>query len=134
MACPWFYPRERLGPAGSPLPLGDAWAGECRAPGYQGAVPDRAALLGNCNLGYARSACPRVPTGGADAVRWAVTRHRGDAVSICCVLERDHLPFERAALEYDAAAGRFTVPHPDPNVARQARAYIQSYLVRKQRS
>lgn len=134
MGCPWFYPRERLGSAESPLPLGDVWAGECRAPGHQGDVPDRAALVRYCNLGYARPACPRVPAGGADAVRWAVSRHQGETIGICCVLERDHLPYERAELEYDTAAGRFTVPHPNRNVAQQARAYLESYLLRKQRS
>jgi hypothetical protein len=131
MACPWFYPLERLGPAQSILPLVDAWAGECRAPGREPLSPERSVLLASCNLGYARAACRRVPDGGPDAVRFSVSRHCGAAVSLCCVVERDYLPFGRADLEYDAHSRSFTVPHPDPNVGRQARAYLESYLFRK---
>lgn len=134
MACPWFYPIKRLGPADSILPLGDGWAGECRAPGCEAAAPGRAELLANCNLGYARAACNRVPADGPDAVRWAVSRDDGATIGLCCIIERDYLPAARADLEYDAAAARFTTAHPDAVVAQQARAYVESYLTRKQRT
>jgi hypothetical protein len=134
MACPWFYPLERLGPAESVLPLVDAWAGECRAPGCDAVRPERSTLLDCCNMGYARAACRLVPAGGPDAVRFSVTRHKGAAVGLCCVVERDYLPFGGAALEFDTQALRFAVPHPDPNLDRQARAYLESYLLRKRLS
>lgn len=131
MACPWFFPLERLGSAESILPLGDVWGGECRAPGMEPAAPERSALLRHCNLGYARGACRRIPAHGADAVRFAVARDEAGAVSLCCVLERDYLPYGRADLRYDVEAGRFTEPHPELMLARQARAYLESYLLRK---
>lgn len=133
MACPWFYPVERLGGARSIMPLGDAWAGECRAPGHP-AVPDRHVLLDCCNLGYAVSRCPRFPAqDGPDAVRFSIAGHRGNIVSLCCVLEKGYLPFARAGIEFDTGGGCST-PYPDPNVQRQACAYLESYLLRKNSS
>lgn len=134
MACPWFFPVERLGTAESMLPLGDVWNGECRAPGMEPAAPDRAGLIRNCNLGYARGVCRRVPAEGADAVRFAIACHEGPTVNLCCVLEREYLPFSRLDLNYDVEAGRFTAPQPEAVIARQARAYLESYLLRKNRS
>jgi hypothetical protein len=134
MACPWFYPLERLGAAPSVLPLGDAWDGECRAPGADPAVSDRAALLHCCNMGYAGAICSRFAASGPDAVRFAVVSDSGGVVSLCCITERGYLPFGRAALAYDTRAGVFTAPHPDANIARQAWAYVNSYIARKKNS
>jgi hypothetical protein len=132
MACPWFYPLERLGAARSIMPLGDAWEGECRASGGEASVPDRARLLESCNMGYARPACPRFPeNGGPDAVRFAVAAHREGRVRLDCVHEKDYLPFGRAALDWDLAGGRFGAPPADALLARQAWAYLSSYLLRK---
>ena len=133
MACPWFYPLERLGAARSIMPLGDAWEGECRAPGGESAALDRRRVLECCNMGYARGKCPRFPgNGGPDAVRFAVASHRDGFVRLSCVLEKDFLPFGRAALAWDLEGRRFTAPHADPRIDRQAWAYVSSYLLRKQ--
>ena len=84
-----------------------------------------------CNLGYARGRCPAFPAGdGPDAVRFAVTRHSGDVVTLCCAREKDYLPFDRTTLTYSAAERRFLDAHADPLVLDQARAYLESYLCR----
>ena len=114
------------------MPLGDVWSGECRAPGAQGAVPDRHALLECCNLGYARGKCGRFSGAGPDAVRFAVTDHAAGVVSLCCIIEKEYLPFGRAALDWDIAERRFLSPPPDQGTGRQAWAYVASYLARKQ--
>jgi hypothetical protein len=134
MACPWFYPQKRLGASASILPLGDAWDGECRAPGAEAGVNDRGTLVRCCNMGYAGASCARFRASGPDAVRFAVVSDSGGLVSLSCITEKAYLPFGRAALAYDARAEVFTVPHPDPNIGRQAWAYVNSYISRKQNS
>ncbi|HWQ57207.1 MAG TPA: hypothetical protein VN442_26210 [Bryobacteraceae bacterium] len=133
MACPCFYPTERLGPARSILPLGDAWAGECRVSGCEPAACEGTRLLKSCNLGYARGACGRFPLEGPDAVRFSITRRTAAVVSVCCVVEREYLPFSRSTIVYDADGRRFVVPHPDPTIGQQALAYVETYLLRTQR-
>ncbi len=114
------------------MPLGDAWSGECRARAGEPFTPERAALLERCNMGYARGGCARfADNGGPDAARFAVTRHEAAAVTLCCVLEKDYLPFSRAGFSYSLAERRFTAGHPDACIERQAWAYLQSYLLRK---
>jgi hypothetical protein len=86
-----------------------------------------------CNLGYARGRCPHFPEGaGPDALRFAVARHSGSLVSLCCVAEKDYLPFSRAALEFDIASKSFTAPPVDAILERQAWAYVTSFIHRKQ--
>ena len=133
MACPCFYPGRRLGPPRSIVPLGDLWSGQCRAPGREPASPDRHTLLERCNLGYARGKCAWFPEAGCpDAVRFTVARDSGSVVSIACMMERDYLPCEGLAFDYDTARGAFTTPPADRNLERQAAAYVASYLLRKQ--
>jgi hypothetical protein len=133
MACPWFYPVERLGAAESIMPLGDVWGGECRAPGLAQAEFERRFVIDCCNLGYARAKCRRFPAGaGPDAVRFAITNHCEASISVCCVSEKDYLPFARISLEYDVAAGRFMAPGPDAVLERQAWAYVSTFLLRTQ--
>ncbi len=113
------------------MPLGDVWSGQCRAPGLDQAGRERRFVIDCCNLGYARGRCARFPAGnGPDAVRFAVTSHRATTVSLCCVSEKDHLPFARIALEYDVPAGRFTALLPDAILERQAWAYVNTFLLR----
>ena len=126
MSCPYFYPvKARSGSA--TLPLGDSWSGFCRA------IPDSAHSVsdGCCNLGYARGNCVRFPAGdGPDAVRFTISRHESASLSIYYVIERDHHPFAHGALEYSFAAGSFTAAPEPETVARQAHAYVESYLRR----
>src|SRR5205814_224723 len=143
MACPYFYPVQTRpqshGSANARLPLGDAWAGICRAVPDQPWEPDEATLHPLCSLGYARGACNRFPEGsGPDAIRFAISRHETTAICIYYVIERDHLPFAHGTVEYSTTDGSFAwapvAPHAyapeDATINRQAHAYVTSYLRR----
>jgi hypothetical protein len=136
MSCPYFYPLEPraagIGSHSAMLPLGDAWAGVCRAIPDQSWQPDDATLRPLCNLGYARGRCPRFPSDdGPDAVRFTISRDDGAALHIYHVIERDHHPYAHGPLEYSLAAAAFTFPPESVTVGRQAQAYVDSYLRRK---
>jgi hypothetical protein len=138
MACPYFYPVEARAQPGqnAMLPLGDAWAGVCRADPHRPWQPDEAILRPLCNLGYARGNCarfpaPNSPAGGPDAVRFSVSDDDGACLRIYLVVESDHLPYAHRPLEYSRASGAFLDPPPDETISRQARAYVESYLRRK---
>ena len=136
MACPYFYPVEaRAGSA--TLPLGAWWKGVCLAvPG----APQTEAGAGSwcdtiCNLGYARGECARFPAGeGPDAVRFTISSHDSTAIRIYYVVERDHHPFAHGRLEYSLTANAFVAPPEAATLARQAEAYVVSYLRRKEES
>ncbi len=114
-----------MAPAHAILPLGGAWAGECRAQS-EPAQPDDAAMLRLCNLGYARDRCPRFP-GGPDAVRFTIRARHEETVTVYCVIEKDYLPFAHGPLE----VGPQAFPcFGGEIVARLARAYVESYLRR----
>jgi hypothetical protein len=137
MACPYFYPVERdrtnMRSESALLPLGDAWAGLCRAGAGPAWQPDQAVLDPLCMLGYARSLCHRFPHDdpGADAVRFAISRDDGVSLQLYYVLERDHHPFAHGPLEYSLTARRFLQTPSGEILSRQAEAYVQSYLRRK---
>jgi hypothetical protein len=134
MACPYFYPVEAR--AGSAmLPLGDWWKGVCHAvPG----APEEAGGTGcdtACNMGYARGACARFPEGpGPDAVRFTISSHESGVIGIYYAVERDHHPFAQGRLEYSPAANAWVTPPETALLARQAEAYVESYLRRKKES
>jgi hypothetical protein len=130
MSCPYFFPVEMRGGSAT-LPLGESWTGHCRAvPG--GFQPDDAALRQCCNLGYARHSCSRFPAGdGPDAVRFTISSHEGDILSIYYVVERDHHPFAHGAMACSVSTGQWNHPAVDPTLLRQAQAYAESYLRRK---
>ena len=133
MSCPYFDPIAPQVPGSGPesamLPLGDMWAGLCRAARDAPWQPDHATLQPYCNLGYARGACAHFPDDdGPDAVRFTVYADDGAVIRLYHVLERDHHPFAHGPLEYPLAAA----PAADSLLARQAHAYVQSYLRRKQ--
>jgi hypothetical protein len=140
MACPYFDP-VRVHPAPlaystMPRPLGDCWMGTCRAGLDPDAEPDMAVLDSLCNFGYARGRCPRFPEDdpGPDAVRFAITRVAASSLELCYVQERDHHPFAHGSLCYSLAAGCFLPSAEGPPleiVARQAEAYVKSYLRRQ---
>jgi hypothetical protein len=138
MACPYFYPVEAH--AGSAmLPLGDWWKGVCHAvPGAPQADAGAAGANGCdtfCNLGYARGRCARFPEGeGPDAVRFTISSHESTAIHIYYVVERDHHPFAHGRLEYSPAAAGFVTAPDTATLERQARAYVESYLRRKEES
>jgi len=133
MACPYFYPMEAR--AGSAmLPLGDWWQGVCHA------VPGAPEAAGtwcdtSCNLGYARGVCPRFPARpGPDAVRFTISSHESGVIGIYYVVELDHHPFAQGRLEFSEAANAFATPPETALLARQAEAYLESYLRRRKES
>ncbi|MCX6626067.1 MAG: hypothetical protein NTW28_00360 [Candidatus Solibacter sp.] len=134
MACPYFYPVEAR--AGSAmLPLGDWWKGVCHAvPG----TPEEAGGSGcdtTCNLGYARGESTRFPEGeGPDAVRFTISSHEVAAIGIYYVVERDHHPYAHGRLEYSLSAGALATTLETATLARQAEAYVESYLRRQRES
>ncbi|HYW45434.1 MAG TPA: hypothetical protein VE959_21410 [Bryobacteraceae bacterium] len=136
MACPYFDPREPRARAydrsSAMLPLGDMWAGTCRAVADEPWQPDETRLRRLCNPGYARDACARFPSDdGPDAVRFAIRHDNGTRLGISWVAERDHHPFAHGALDYSLAEGAFVEGAPGGAILRQARAYVGSYLRRK---
>lgn len=114
------------------LPLGDLWAGHClAAPEHPRPVRERGHRP-LCNLGYARLECGNFPPGEVpDAARFAIRAERPGIVEVDYVLERDHLPFAHGRIEYSCAGGTVTGIAPDGTLARQVRAYAESYLRRK---
>ncbi len=134
MACPYFYPVERMpqatGKKTPPMPLGDAWSGQCRAAPPDEWSPDPHTVQQLCNFGYAREKCARVPGDGPDAVRFGVAQDRDGLVRIYWVMEKNHLPFAHGPLEYSRADADFRNLPADACAARQARAYIGSYFRR----
>jgi hypothetical protein len=135
MACPYFDPIERRSNAcegrDAMLPLGDSWAGLCRAIPDHPAPPEDTSLRTLCNIGYARGACSRFPAeDGPDAVRFTIARDAGDTVGIAYVVERDHHPFAHGRLEFLPATGTLAGV-PADLLSRQALAYAASYRRRK---
>ena len=125
MACPYFYPVARFesSPWSVPprLPLGDAFSGECRAPGSSG-QPDEAHVREICNFGYGRDRCEQFPTASAaDAVRFHVAKDAGEFIEIQYVFEKDCWPGEHGTVHKSAGA----------TLQRQADAYLESYLRRR---
>jgi len=134
MACPYFLPVERVpqatGKRMPPAPLGDTWSGMCHA--AQGDWhPDPQTVQQLCNFGYARARCARVPPDGPDSARFAVSSDHDGLIRISWVMEKDHLPFAHGQLEYAPDGGPAGAGHPDACLARQAQAYVSSYLHRK---
>lgn len=113
------------------LPLGDLWRGVCRAETISYA-PDDPTAGDLCNMGYARGRCPRYPqTEAGDAIRFLIGRDQEDLIRIDYVVERDHHPLAHGALEYGRARGDFTASVESTILARQALAYVTSYLRRR---
>ncbi len=135
MSCPYFYPVRLLsegGPGGSVLPLGGCWTGECHAAPAGSGIPEEELAARVCNLGYARSRCPRFPAEcGPDATRFTVRADDGATVRLYYVQELDHHPFAHGPLDYSRARQALADPPSDRNLRRQAEAYAESYLRRK---
>jgi hypothetical protein len=134
MACPYFYPVERLEESAwrkhPRLPLGDPYAGVCRADAMHEWAPDEATLKECCNVGYARERCPHFPRdGNPDAFRFSVVSDEGGRLKIFYIAEWGHAPADHGTFEY--AGGKLLNGHAGETLAKQARAYAESYLRRK---
>ncbi|MDQ2899948.1 MAG: hypothetical protein M3Y07_09130 [Acidobacteriota bacterium] len=135
MACPYFYPLEtmdeRRWPGPPRLPLGDPYAGVCRARAEPHA-PGESAMRDLCNQGYARGACAEFPErSGPDAVRFNIGRDSGGVVRIAFIVESDHLPYGHGAFEYSRESGQVSPAPAEETLRKQAEAYLESYLRRK---
>jgi len=135
MACPCFYPIEPQATRKTtpPAPLGDTWSGACHATPDEW-LPDPSTARELCNFGYARARCGRLPDDAPDAVRFAISYDRDGLIGIYWVMEKDHLPLAHGSLEYSDGGTRCLAAHPDACVARQAQAYLASFLRRKSES
>ena len=115
------------------LPLGDFWDGVCQAQTSGNPWrPDEDTVLSLCNIGYARGCCARFPhADGPDAVRFAVSGDDGFSVRLHYTLERDHHPYAYGPLEFRRKEGVLAETSISELLARQAEAYVKSYLRRK---
>lgn len=130
MACPYFYPSARLENAGwvvpPRVPLGDAYAGECRAAAspFQ---PDETHARHLCNVGNGRGSCDRFPRDASvDAVRFHVAQDLGEFIRIQYVFEKDCWPKENGFVECSTASGEIRGTH-DTTLRGQAAAFAKSY-------
>lgn len=136
MACPFFLPTEEFTEwawhARPRLPLGDAWKGECTAPGHDKQAPTPQMLKEWCNFGYAGK-CPWIPAKRhADKISFSIARDKEDIILIYYVFEVDHTPGEHGTLQYDNQQHRWLKGHNDARVQKQAECYLASYLKRKE--
>ena len=139
MACPYFYPTARLDHGSwvvpPRLPLGDAYAGECRAqagePCSNEAQPDESHVREICNSGYGRGKCSRFPQGApADAVRVHIAKDKKTLVRIQYVQEKDSWPVQHGVAEFVTASRE--IRGVDNMILRaQTAAFVESYLRRK---
>ena len=64
-------------------------------------------------------------------MRFTVRSESGSQVGLYYVIERDHHPFAHGRMDYDTAAGAWTVAPASTSLALQAHAYVESFLRRK---
>ena len=137
MACPYFCPTDPLPASTWPSklrpPLGEPYAGVCRARQGEDFRPGEDFLIDVCNLGYPALTCTRFPSqAGPDAVRFSVMADDDRVVRIAYVLEKGHASYENGFLQYDRGANRWSSGKVQPLLQRQADAYLNSYLRHKQ--
>ena len=135
MACPFFFPTERvaLGSAfPARLPLGAGFTGTCRA-GAEEITPSDNDLRDFCNLGYASGCCRMPSQRNADGVRFTVARDEESRIVLHYVSERHHEPVEYGRLEFDCTTQKWTAPLRDACLCRQAECYLAVYLERRPR-
>lgn len=133
MACPFFDPQRRLDPGPwthrPRLPLGDACSGFCRLPSGASFTPPEEHQRELCNRGYARGLCEHFPaSGAADAVRFSVAEDCGGRLRVVYVFEKNYAPVSHGALEFPLGA---SAAPADDLLLRQARAFVESYLLRR---
>ena len=88
-------------------------------------------MLNCCNMGYSAGKCGCFPSGEADSVRFAVASDSGTVIHIRWVQERDHLPAAYGSAEYRRHSGEFAPLLASETLTAQARAYVTSYLRRR---
>ena len=131
MACPYFYPVVRFdsGEWAIPprLPLGDPYTGECRA-ATTPIQPGESLIRDVCNVGYGRKRCEHFPDSGqADSIRFNILEDKGVSIRLHYVFERGCWPGDSGVLECSGGS----VTSSDPILERQAAAFLESYLRRR---
>ena len=135
MACPFFFPTERVSigwPFPARLPLGAGFTGMCHASADEIAPSDHE-LREFCNIGYAGGCCRMPAERHADDVRFALARDEESRIVLHYVSERFHEPVEYGRLEYDCQTHRWLAPMRDPCLQRQAECFVEVYLERRPR-
>ena len=130
MACPYFYPVERVRTdpwAGGPrMPLGAEYRGLCRAEAAAEREPGEETRSACCNSGYARGACEFFPAGGGpDAVRLSMLPGAGQDGRFVLVLEKEHSPAGVWRFEY--RDGELHGEFPDATARRQATVFAEQF-------
>ena len=136
MACPFFVPSRRLEISGwvrpPRFPLGDPFGGSCHAVPADIIEPPEARQRELCNCGYPRGRCDRFPGDSlADAVRFSVTDDTPGTVSMVYVIETNHAPIEYGTLLYEIDGARLDGTGLSDTLMQQARAFLESYLLRR---
>jgi hypothetical protein len=135
LACPYFYPTKRLESSAwaipPRLPLGDPYAGECRA-GVTPSHPDEERMRAICNTGYGRGRCACFPSDATvDAVRFHIADDGRDLIRIQYVFEKLCWPQRHGAVEYSVVSRTFAPAPGDDLLEKQAVAFVESYLRRR---
>ena len=137
MACPYFFPTDRFAESAWPkhprLPLGDPYRGVCRADPMRERLPGIETLRECCNMGRAGRRCSHFPKeGGSDALRYSVASDEGGLIRIFYVAERENRSIDHGTVEFETETGLLRDGHTGETLQKQARAYVESYLRRKQ--
>lgn len=132
MACPFFFPVDRLDDSRFTvpprLPLGYAYSGECHARKPVAAAVGPT-LHRACNTGYARAVCEFFPLESAvDAVRFHVTSVEPASIRLRCIVERDCWPAGSHDFEFARPGFDCLAQHSDAVMRRQARVFAESYV------
>ncbi|MGB6947303.1 MAG: hypothetical protein WBE37_33195 [Bryobacteraceae bacterium] len=119
---PWSVPPR--------LPLGDAFSGQCRAPGNT-AQPGETRMREACNLGLGSHGCEQFPLNSAsDAIRFHVAKDSGELIHIQYVFEKECWPGEHGSFDYSVSQ-KLSSARVDETLRRQAEAFLESYLRRR---
>ena len=112
------------------LPLGDAYAGECRA-SNPSIYPDEERLRVCCNTGYSRGRCDLFPENTeTDAIRFNIAEDSAQLIRIQYIFEKNCWPAEQGTLMYLKASQKLA-GESDEIVHSQAIAFVDSFLRRK---
>ena len=136
VACPYFYPLKtqdsRTGAIPPRLPLGEPYAGECRAI-TPSLLPDEERMRSACRNGYARGRCEHFPPDAeSDAVRFHVAQDSGEIIRIQYIFERECWPLRHGSFEYAVISRKFMGAGRDDILETQAAAFVESYLRRRE--
>jgi len=135
MACPFFYPLEPMErgrwTSRPDAPLGDGFAGQCRANEGKAIIPGDHIQKEHCNFGYPDS-CPYFPKQHPfQAVRFAMTGGNNERMVAKYVLENNRRPYSHGELIYNVTNRRIENPHSNPIIHRQSICYFETFLKKK---